>query len=152
MQSLKKDALSIVGISTRTSNGTGKAEIDIPNLWTQFMSKGIMESIPNKLNDVIFALYTDYESDHTGEYSVILGCQVSTLDAIPEELTVKFIPKSNYQKFTAKGDLTKDAVFNTWKEIWNTNLKRTYTTDIEVYGEKAINPKDGEADIFIAIN
>ena len=151
MQTVTKEALSIVGISARTSNAKGKAEIDIPKLWHEFMSNQPIKSIPNKVNDTMYALYTDYESDHNGEYTIILGYQVSSLDNIPEEYTVKFVAESNYQKFTAKGDLTKDAVINTWMEIWNTDLNRTYTTDIEVYGEKAMNPADGEADIFVAV-
>lgn len=147
----KKEALSIVGISKRTSNAPGKAEKDIPDLWKKFMSTHIMESIPNKLNNNIFALYTDYESDHTGAYTIIIGCEVESLDNIPETFTVKFVPESKYQKFTAKGDLTNDAVINKWMEIWKTDLKRTYTTDIEIYGDKAMNPTDGEVDIYIAI-
>ncbi|MEI6865608.1 GyrI-like domain-containing protein [Flavicella sp.] len=151
MNSLKREAFTLVGISTRTSNVKGKAEIDIPKLWSQFMSNQAINSLPNKLNDNIYALYTDYESDYNGEYTVIIGYQVASLDSIPGEFTVKVVPESNYKKFTAKGDLTKDAVINTWMEIWKKDLKRTYTTDIEIYGEKAINPADGEAEIFIAV-
>lgn len=151
MQTIQKEELSIVGISTRTSNEKGKAEIDIPKLWHHFMNEQVLDTIPNRVNNTLFALYTDYETDHTGEYTVILGCQVKSLDAIPEKFTVKFIPRSNYKKFTAKGNLTKDAVFNTWMEIWNTDLKRAYTTDLEVYGGKAIDPTNGEADIFVAV-
>lgn len=152
MNSSKKEAFTIVGISTRTSNTKGKAEIDIPKLWHSFMSNQLLSSLPNKLNEHMYALYTDYESDHNGEYTVILGYQVSSLDKIPEEFTVRFVAESNYKKFTAKGDLTKDAVINTWMEIWKTDLKRSYTTDIEIYGEKAMNPVNGEADIFVAIH
>ncbi len=151
MENIKKEALNIVGITVRTSNEKGKADKDIPALWEQFMQKGISEKIPNKVNETIFALYTDYESDHNGPYTVVIGFQVSSLDNIPEDFSIHMVPEANYQKFTAKGDLTKDAVVNTWMEIWNTDLKRTYTTDIEVYGEKAMNPTNGEADIFIAV-
>ena len=63
----------------------------------------------------------------------------------------KEIEKGEYQKFTAKGDLTKDAVVKIWSEIWKSNIKRQYTTDFEVYGEKASDPTNGEAEIFIAI-
>ncbi|WP_152287392.1 GyrI-like domain-containing protein [Flavicella marina] len=151
MNSLTKETLTIVGISTRTSNAPGNAENDIPKLWHEFMENQSIKSIPNKTNDTMYALYTDYESDHTGAYTVLLGYEVDSLDQIPEAYTVKIVPKTKYQKFTAKGDLTKDAVINAWKEIWSKDLKRTYTTDIEVYGEKAMNPKNGEADIYIAV-
>lgn len=44
---------------------------------------------------------------------------------------------------------------NSWKKIWESEplLNRAYTTaNIEVYGEKASDPTNGEADIFIAVN
>lgn len=151
MKSLQKEAISIVGISTRTSNAKGRAEIDIPQLWHNFMANQAIKSIPNKLSDTMYALYTDYESDHNGEYTVILGYEVSSLDNIPEEYTVKFVEEATYKKFIAKGDLTKNAVIDVWMEIWNSDINRAYTTDIEVYGEKAMNPTDGEAEIFVAI-
>ncbi|WP_190809940.1 GyrI-like domain-containing protein [Flagellimonas sp. S3867] len=151
MTSTKRDALTIVGLATRTSNDRGKADKDIPQLWEKFMAENALNRIPNKVDDTLYAIYTDYEGDHTKPYTIVIGCNVAHLDNIPEDMTVKMIPESNYTKFTAKGDLTKDAVINTWMDIWNTDLKRTYTTDIEIYGEKALNPTNGEAEILIAI-
>lgn len=151
MTNTKRDALTIVGIATRTSNDQGKAEKDIPQLWQKFMGQGVPSRIHNKVDDTIYAIYTDYEGDHTKPYTLVIGCNVANLDNIPEDMTVKMVPAANYTKFTAKGDLTKDAVINAWMKIWKTPLKRTYTTDVEIYGEKAMNPEDGEAEILIAV-
>ncbi|MDC6365538.1 MULTISPECIES: GyrI-like domain-containing protein [Flavobacteriaceae] len=150
MTSTKLDELTIVGLAIRTSNDPGKADKEIPQLWEKFMADNIAHRIPNKVDPTIYAIYTDYEGDHTQPYTMVIGCNVSNLDNIPEDLTVKIVPSSKYTKFTAKGDLTKDAVINTWMDIWNTDLNRTYTTDIEIYGEKAMNPTNGEAEILIA--
>ena len=57
-----------------------------------------------------------------------------------------------YKKFTAKGDLTKGAVYEKWNTIWKTDLDRSYTADFEIYGEAAQNPLNAEVDIFIAVN
>lgn len=146
----KRDALTIVGLSARTSNNKGKAEKDIPQLWKRFMSENTLNRIPSKTDETVYAIYTDYEGDHTKPYTIVIGCSVSNLDNIPEDMTVKMVPSANYTQFIAKGDLTKDAVINTWMDIWNTDLKRTYTTDIEIYGEKALDPTNGEAEILIA--
>lgn len=151
MTSIKKESLDIVGISARTSNQNGKAAKDIPALWQKFMTENIASKVPNRINDTIYALYTDYEGDHTKPYTIIIGYNVSSLDNIPEDLTVKIVPEANYIKFITKGDLTKDAIINKWVQIWNMNLQRSYTTDIEVYDDKAINPTNGEAEILIAI-
>ena len=150
MTSTKLDELTIVGLAIRTSNDPGKADQDIPRLWNKFMAENTASRIPNRVGETIYAIYTDYEGDHTQPYTMVIGCNVSNLDNIPEDFTVKIVPSSTYTKFTAKGDLTKDAVINTWMDIWNTNLNRTYTTDIEIYGEKAMNPTNGEAEILVA--
>ncbi|MEM6892725.1 MAG: GyrI-like domain-containing protein [Bacteroidota bacterium] len=146
----KKEALNIVGISTRTSNTPGKADKDIPQLWNKFMMENTLQRIPNKVDDTVYALYTNYEGDHTQPYTVVIGCNVASFDNIPEDMTVILIPESKYTQFMAKGDLTKDAVINTWMTIWGTDLNRTYTTDIEIYGEKAIDLTNGEAEILVA--
>ncbi len=150
MTSTKKDALTIVGIAARTSNHPGKADRDIPQLWEKFMADNTVNRIPNKVDNTVYAIYTDYEGDYTQPYTIVIGCNVGSLDNIPEDMTVKMVPESNYAQFTAKGDLTKDAVINTWMDIWKADLKRSYTTDLEIYGEKATDPTNGEADILVA--
>lgn len=143
--------IDILGISVRTSNNNGEAARDIPALWNKFMVESVAEKIPNKVDETIYCLYTDYEKDHTTPYTTILGCAVSTLAAIPEGMVAKSIEVANYQKYTAKGSLNEGIVFNEWVKIWNSDLDRAYTTDYEVYGVKAGNMENAEVDIFIAL-
>ncbi len=147
----KLEPFWIVGIAKRTTNKNEQAAKDIPELWDSFMGNGTMHKIPNKVDDTIYAVYTDYESDHTEEYSTVIGCKVANLNNIPEGMKCVKIEQSSYSRFTAKGDLTKGVIYNKWLNIWDTDLKRTYTTDFEVYGEEARNPKDAQVDIFVAI-
>jgi len=152
MEKLQMNAFQIIGISVRTSNEEGKAKADIGGLWAKFMSENMLEKIPNVTDETIYAVYTDYEVDHTKPYTAILGHKVTSLVEIPEGMVGKTIESSSYFKFTAKGDLTDNAVIDEWVKIWNMDMDRTYTADFETYGEKAANPSDGEADIFISIN
>ncbi|CAL2101142.1 AraC family transcriptional regulator [Tenacibaculum sp. 190130A14a] len=151
MDTIKKEAFYVAGISVRTTNENGKAMQDIPALWQQFMVENVGEKLLNKLGSESYAVYTDYEKDHTKPYTMILGYRVENLENLPENMVGTKIEASNYEKYIAKGDLTKDAVVNEWMKIWNSDSKRTYTADFEVYGEKAQDPKNGEAEIFIAI-
>ena len=141
----------IVGIDKRTTNKNEQAAKDIPELWNTFISNNTIQRIPNKVNDTIYAVYTNYKSDHTEEYSTIIGCKVANLNNIPEEMTCIKIDNSYYSRFTAKGDLTKGVIYEEWMKIWGTNLDRKYTTDFEVYGVEARNPNDAEVDIYVAI-
>ncbi len=56
-----------------------------------------------------------------------------------------------YIKTFAKGDLMKGLIVNHWTKIWEMDLDRAYTADFETFGEKAQNPFDAEADLYVAI-
>lgn len=153
MEKLQMNSFQVVGISVRTTNQDGKAKKDIGELWGKFMSENMYKKIPNVTDQTIYAVYTDYEGDHTKPYTTILGYRVHSIDKIPEGMVSKEIEAATYNKFIAKGDLTDTAVVEQWQKIWDmdTYIKRTYTSDFETYGEKAIDPTNGEAEIFIAI-
>jgi len=142
---------NIIGIAVRTTNENGQSGKDIPALWNQFLSTEIASQIPNKINSDLICVYTDYEKDHTRPYTTILGCAVDNLDMIPEGMTGKTIEGLTYEKFTAKGKLSDGIVFNEWLKIWNSDLKRSFTADFEIYGEKSQDPENAEVDIYIAI-
>ncbi len=141
----------IIGIAIRTTNENGQATQDIPQLWNRFFTEGLMAQIPGKADDCIYCLYTDYEKDHTRPYTTVIGCRVDSLDLVPEGFVGKTIHAGNYTKFTAKGDMEQGIVYKEWQKIWNTDIDRTFTTDFEVYGEKARDMKHAEVDIFIAV-
>ena len=147
----KIKSFSVIGISVRTTNENNQAAADIPALWNKFMTEGIAQQIPNKVDNSLYCIYTDYEKDHTKPYTTILGCKVENLDIIPAGMIGKTFNEADYKKFVAKGNILEGMVFNEWIKIWNSNVERAYTSDFGVYGEKATNPADAEVDIFIAV-
>lgn len=151
MNNVKIEPFKVIGIAVRTTNENGQAGKDIPVLWEKMISEDILNSIPNKIDNTIYSIYTDYEKDHTKPYTMVLGCQVENLDKIPDGMVGYSFDGGEYLKFTIKGDLSKDLVINEWIKIWNMDLRRIFTADFEVYGEKAQNPSDAEVDIFIAV-
>ena len=151
MQTVKIAPFQIIGISVRTTNENGQAASDIGSLWEKFMTEGISEKIPNKLSEEIFSIYTNYESDHTKPYDTILGCKVSSLENIPKGMLGQAFDGGTFAKFISKGDATKGVVYQSWLSIWDTDLDRLYTSDFEVYGDKAKDFSNAEIDIFVAI-
>jgi len=147
------NGFKIIGISTRTTNKDNIAQQDLGKLWGQFYSENIFEKIPNKLSNEVLTIYTDYKSDFTEDYTTIIGILVSTLDEIPSGLIGREFQAENFQKFTAKGEIP-NAVVNSWIDIWQRDkeLKRKYSYDFEVYGDKSQNGENSEVDIYIAIN
>lgn len=152
MVKVKLAAFNIIGIAVRTTNENGKAAKDIPALWEQFMNENVLSKIPNKIDNTVYSLYTNYESDHTQPYTTIIGCKVENLDAVPEGMVGQSFDGGDYLKMTVRGNLAEDLVINQWLKIWEmSDLDRTYTVDFEVFGEKAQNPSDAEIDIFVGI-
>ena len=152
MQIIKIEPFKIIGISVRTINENNQAAKEIGELWSKFMSEAISTKIPNKGDDIIYSLYTDYEGDHTKPFTTILGCKVESLETIPQGMIGRSFDGGTYVKFTARGDLGDGLIVDERTKIWERNLDRKYTVDFEVYGEKAHNPKDAEVDFFVAVN
>lgn len=151
MKTTKVEQFDIVGIKTRTINN-GSAAKDIPALWNRFMSENIIENIPNKTNNAIYCLYTNYEGDHTKPYDVILGCKVDNLNEIPKSLTHLQVPVATNAKFLAKGVIEHgQAVVSTWMQIWESDIDRAFSVDYEVYDERSQDLQNAEVDIFIAL-
>lgn len=151
MNKVKIEPFKVIGISVRTTNENNQAAKDIGDLWGKFMNDKILEAIPNKIDNTVYSIYTDYESDHTKPYTTILGCRVENLNDIPNGMIGKSFDGGNYLKLSAQGDLMKDLIINKWLEIWKMDLNRAFTADFEVFGKKAQNPSDAEIDFLIAV-
>ena len=73
-----------------------------------------------------------------------------SLDNIPEGMIAKTIPPGSYAVFRAIGEYPTSLI-ETWGNIWQTKLKRTYTGDYEFYGEKFTSGSPQEVEVYIAI-
>jgi predicted transcriptional regulator YdeE len=138
-----------IGLELRTNNDT--CSYQMPAHKEKFFRENICAQIPNKVNDSILALYTDYEGDYTKPYSWILGYEVSSLEKIPEGLVGKVIPESNYAVFTTQGAFPQGLIA-TWQNVWKSNLDRSYTSDFEVYPADFDPQKNPQVKIYIAID
>jgi predicted transcriptional regulator YdeE len=144
--------IEVIGIEVRTTN---REEMDpatarIGRLWERYFGDDVAARVPNrKPGGALLAVYTRYESDHTGAYSLIVGPEVTSLAVIPEGMTGATVLAARYRVFTARGPMP-GALIETWGRIWGyfptaAGEERAYTTDYEVhYGG------DG-ADVCIAV-
>lgn len=147
---IQKPSINVIGIECRTSNAPEDGPQDIPRLWGQFYSEDIINKIPNKASNEVIALYCDYEGDYIQPYSLVIGCSVTSLDSIPEGMVAKIVPAGSYAVFRAIGEYPASLI-ETWGNIWQTKLNRTYTGDYEFYGEKFSSGSPQEVEVYIAI-
>ena len=143
----------VIGIETRTQNANGKSAQDIELLWQKFWGDEIQNKIPNKVSDEIYAVYTHYETDFTGEYTSIVGLPVASLEDIPEGMAGLTIATTQYQRIVSKGKMP-EAIFNTWLEIWaddELHARRSYKADFTVHGEKYFDGDQAEVETYLSV-
>lgn len=150
----------IIGLQVRTNN---KIEIDKLNgrifpMIRRFFHEKLFDNIPNrKKPGTTFCCYTDYESDHNGDYTYFIGEEVDSLSDIPEGFETLVIPPQAYTKFTTEPAPMPDVVRDAWFSIWNMTEqelggKRGYKTDFEIYDERANDHQNIVMDLYIGIN
>ena len=72
---------SVLGITARTNNINEQSPVTgkLMKLWGGFFENGLMSKIPNqKDNSPMFGVYSSYESDCNGDYTVTVGMEISS--------------------------------------------------------------------------
>lgn len=144
-QLVQRSEMLVMGIEVRTS---GKREVnpvtaEIPKLWNHFLEEQLWLDIPDPIHPQIrYGVYTDYMTDHLGEYAVIVATEVSSIDNPPESMVGVAIPAGEYLVFTAVG-VSSEAIIQTWQQIWDyfargSRYQRAFTTDFECHDPQQI--------------
>ena len=149
-------AFTIIGISARTSNAKeAQPGGAIPQQWQRFFQEGILGKIPDKLGPEIYAVYTDYASDHNGEYTYVIGAKVKARTAPPEGMVAVNVPSGSYAVLTSDKGPVAQVVPAAWQGVFQLEdagkLHRAYKTDFEVYDQRAQNPQDAQVDIYLGL-
>lgn len=152
-----KPEIRIAGTSVRTTNAAEAGPNGrLPKLWESYFRSGIASRTGIDNPHLIYALYTDYESDATGAYTVLIGHELGE-GAPSDELDRAVIPQSEYLVFSTKRGPVYEVVAQAWGDIWAffkdspSPLKRTYTGDFELYDAREFDPENAQIDIYIAV-
>jgi predicted transcriptional regulator YdeE len=153
MEKIKKAAFKLMGLKLdkKTTNEGGQSSIDCGNLWQKIEKENVVERIPNKLSNNLYAVYFDYEGDHTKPFSYFIGCEVAIDTNAPEGMDSLVIPEDNYSKVVAKGTIP-NCIINSWIEIWNSKIERAYNYDFEIYDERSKDWNNAEVEILVSTN
>lgn len=154
---VQQEGFTVIGISARTSNAKEMTPDGvIGKEWGRFMQEGIWNKIPNKADKGITVVYTDYASDHNGEYTYVLGAKVSSEAEVPADMVVKKVPAGKYAVFTSDKGAAAKVVPETWMKINSLSRSavggdRVYRADFEIYDERAADPKNLQVDVYVGI-
>lgn len=140
---------TVAGLTIRTKNSDPNMEKDIGGLWEKFFSQGVAASLPNKSNTNTIGLYTNYESDVSGAYDMMVCCEIDSQKDLPAGLDVKTISAGKYAKFVVHGDMKAVGTF--WMELWQMDLNRKYDCDFEEY-QDCDDYNNMDIAIYISLN
>lgn len=145
------EAFDVLGISIVTDNEKGTDDINA--LWERFFKDSIGQQILDKVDDTIYAVYSDYEGDHEAPYRLTIGYRVSNDNTPPEILgdmhRVSVRPQE-YAVMSAAGEQPK-ALVETWEAIWSSDIDRSFATDFEVYGPRFFEANVNEVLVHIGV-
>ena len=122
----------------RTNNFKDENVVEkIKKLWGT-----VLEKIKDKGNITLYGVYTEYESNYRGDYTLFIGS---------EEVESKeqlIIEEDKFHIFNV--DISKEnGIAETWQKIWDLEkdkkINRAYTVDFEKYYP------DGKIEIYIAL-
>ena len=155
---VEQQEFSVVGIQARTNNAkevTGGGAI--PKQWEKFFKEGIADRIPNKVDGIIYAVYTGYASDRNGDYDFIIGMKVSSVSDIPPGMVATKIPKARYAIVPSSTGPVSQVVPQAWQRVYSLDdnkqlgSARAYKADFELYDQRSQNPEDSQVDLYIGL-
>lgn len=136
----------VSGIEVRTNNFSENVYEVIGGLWEKFYSE-TYNKIENKVNGRSLGIYTEYENDEKGDYTMMTACEISSSDK-NNDMIIKKIPAGKYAVFTIRGDVRTE-VRKFWEQLWKMKLDRTFICDYEEYCEGTM--EDCLINIYIGI-
>ncbi|MBZ5683937.1 MAG: serine hydrolase [Acidobacteriia bacterium] len=154
---VSQDGFTVIGIAARTSNAKEMTPDGvIGKQWMRIFQEGLIGKIPNKADASIIAVYTDYASDHNGEYNYLLGARVTSDAEVPEGMVAKKIPGGKFAVFTSDKGPAPQVVPATWMKINSLPQNavggdRLYRADYEIYDERARDPQNLQVDVYVGI-
>ncbi len=151
------DSFEVIGLSVRTRNSDefNPQTAKIGAIIQRYL--GLHKKIANRLNqETTLAVYTDYEHEHHGAYTFLIGSVVEPGTQPPEGFTARTIPAQSYAKFTTEVGAMPKMEIDAWLKIWSMTPKeldgeRAYRTDLVVYDDRLEDPKTSAIDILIGL-
>lgn len=159
-QKVELTEIKIAGISCRTNNANEMnqdlAQIGktVQEYFKVINKEGIKSS---KNTGVTYCVYTDYATDYTGDYTFVIGQEVSSFEEIPSHFAQVIICAQEYTKFTTESGVMPNVCVDAWKRIWQMSDdelegRRSYKTDLEIYDLRAADSANTILDIYIGVS
>ncbi len=135
------------GFCVRTNNSSPDMQKDIAGLWQRFFAPDGFFGLTNKVGEKALGIYTDYQDNENGDYTVMTACEVSD-ENVGKQYEIRKIPAGKYAKFIVRGNMVT-AVGEFWQQLWKMDLDRSFVCDFEEY--QNADPDNCEIHIYIGL-
>ena len=146
------------GVSVVTTNKQeAGTEGVIISLHEYFIQSELSSLLVGKKDDRMISLYTDYQSDESGEYTYAIGHEMLDLSESPSEIEIFEIPAGQYLRISTERGFMNDVLPEAWRRIWEMNLedslgvRRSFTHDFEFHNYDDLTSADVQIDIYLSI-
>ena len=129
VEEIELGPLRFAGLAARVRNDDPEG---IGAHWGRFNSDQTVGRIAGIANRNVCAVYTDYESDYMGAYTMVLGYRLTADATIPAGLRVVEMPRQTFGVGLAQGEQPA-ALMTAWQWVWASRLRRAYTVDFDEY-------------------
>lgn len=134
MEPVNVEPFKVYGIRIDTTNESEmeSTESKIPDLWKRFYTDHYGQTLSGS---PVYGVYTNYESDVNGRYSVLAGVRATEAHKDYQEVKIE---RGKYLVFRREGE-PSEAVVAAWQQVWeyfenpSKEYERAYTSDFEVY-------------------
>ncbi|PFN09170.1 AraC family transcriptional regulator [Bacillus cereus] len=154
-----KPAFYVAGYEMKTTSKEGKNLTDIPAFWDRYLQNNLADRIPNRKHTdqyVELGMCTDFQLE-TGEFTYVIGMEVTSFDGVPTELAHRTFPEATYAVFTTPKVPHEDMVSSiqqTWNAIFtewfpHSGYEHAGVTEFELYDERCHADKSEFAQVEI---
>lgn len=152
----EQPAFEVIGIEVRTNNFRESAgDGAIPKQWQRLFAENVLHRVPDRIDQSIVVVYTNYASDWNGDYTYILGARVKSGTKPPEGMVSTSVPGGKYVQFMSARGPAPQVVPDMWKQVWTYfqlpgNPIRAYGADYELYDDMA-DPNQVQVQLFVGV-
>ncbi|WP_421853810.1 GyrI-like domain-containing protein [Marinomonas sp.] len=148
MKQITLEEKRVAGLSVRTNNASEMNQ-ETAKIGVLHQTFAQQATVSYEKGACLYGAYYQYESDYTGDFSVLVGAEPDMVES-NTELEHVVLPAGDYLVFSGEGEMPQ-VVIDVWQEIWryfssdDCVHRRAYTVDFECY------TSENSVDVYIAV-
>ena len=125
-------SFNLLGISVETTFENDQHEKDIKKVWEELIDLNFHKIVPGNKGTEIYAVYSNYHGPAKSSFTYTVGLRLDKKIVTNNKMKMMTVPKTNFAVFDTKYK-NGNSINNTWQKIYESDLERAFTYDVELY-------------------